>query len=659
MIETHKMVPLRWLLFTAALLLMGLSALPAEAAAPVVITVEGEPVPGDVPPVIVDGHMLVSVRFVSEALGAEVLWDPEQRQVTVTQGGTTVVLTLDQPEALVNGQTVPLAVPAQLIQDRTMVPVRFIAEALGATVEWDPDTRTANITRRAAAITGLAYLRDTGETRVVLTLSEPVASVTAEEGRNQVALTLSPAEIQVEQPARAIYDSLMKTVHLEADGRTVRLVANLWRTPSYRYERSPDGTRLVVTFAHTVTGIHFHRDGIVPLVSIAATGKLNYTAFTLREPDRLVLDLVGAQMDPRVETALEPGQPYLTRIRSAVHRGDFEGVRVVLELDPTVPYELISTDMGLQVRFIPAITSFAAERLEGRTRLTFAGTLPMDAQVALPEGKRELRLRVPQTRLALKQQVYELGDGTVDAVSLTHTPDRDETIITVALPYYLGHRVVSRGQSGQIIVDVVTSPVYGKRIWVDAGHGQVPGGRDDPGAVGETYGIYEKEVNLQVALALQKKLEAAGAVVFMTRTGDEGIDFRERPDRVNALQPPVDLFVSIHHNSAPRSTARGTETYFWPVHPSSRAAAEAIHAAVLEALGFPDRKVRQEPFYVIREVTAPTVLVELGYLSNPEEERAIAEPGAAVKTYPDRAAEGLLQGILDFFRQEIQRSNAN
>ena len=62
----------------------------------------------------------------------------------------------------------------------------------------------------------------------------------------------------------------------------------------------------------------------------------------------------------------------------------------------------------------------------------------------------------------------------------------------------------------QVVVDLARSPLYGKRIWIDAGHGKIPGGADDPGAIGTTYGTREKVVNLEVALALQRLLEEAG-----------------------------------------------------------------------------------------------------------------------------------------------------
>lgn len=92
----------------------------------------------EVPPIIKDGRTLVPFRAIAEALGAEVKWDAETRTVTVSKGDKTVQLTVGSNVALVNGQEISLDVPASIIQGRTLVPARFLANALGAKVDWVP-----------------------------------------------------------------------------------------------------------------------------------------------------------------------------------------------------------------------------------------------------------------------------------------------------------------------------------------------------------------------------------------------------------------------------------------------------------------------------------------------------------------------------------------
>ncbi len=97
-------------------------------------------------PVIENDRTLVPLRAIFEALDAQVTWDGETRTVSAAKGDRSVSLTIDDVNATVNGAAEVLDVPAKIINDRTMVPVRFIAQSFGADVDWNPDTRTVIIT---------------------------------------------------------------------------------------------------------------------------------------------------------------------------------------------------------------------------------------------------------------------------------------------------------------------------------------------------------------------------------------------------------------------------------------------------------------------------------------------------------------------------------
>ena len=90
----------------------------------------------DVAPVIRNDRTMLPARFVAENLGATVTWDEEKRLVTVTGNGVTILLTIGEETAMINGKEVKLDSPAFIENDRTYTPIRFIAEELGATVEW-------------------------------------------------------------------------------------------------------------------------------------------------------------------------------------------------------------------------------------------------------------------------------------------------------------------------------------------------------------------------------------------------------------------------------------------------------------------------------------------------------------------------------------------
>ena len=109
------------------------------------IKIDGQYMYSDVEPTIIDDRTLVPMRAIFENLGADIAWDEATETVTGTRSGTTVTLTIGSTAAYVNGEEVTLDVPAMLIGDRTMVPIRFVSESLGAKVDWEAASRTVLI----------------------------------------------------------------------------------------------------------------------------------------------------------------------------------------------------------------------------------------------------------------------------------------------------------------------------------------------------------------------------------------------------------------------------------------------------------------------------------------------------------------------------------
>lgn len=131
----------KWLILALALLCVlavGSGAGAAETKE-IQIYLDGKRVPSDVAPYIKPkvNFTMVPVRVISQGLGAGVHWEPKTKTVTVQKTGVHIVLKVGQKSAAVNGETVPLDAPPELVSGRTMVPLRFIAESLGLTVHWN------------------------------------------------------------------------------------------------------------------------------------------------------------------------------------------------------------------------------------------------------------------------------------------------------------------------------------------------------------------------------------------------------------------------------------------------------------------------------------------------------------------------------------------
>lgn len=124
------------------------------AASGIKIQINGQNKVFDVMPQIINGRTLVPMRAIFEEFGADIQWEEKTRTVKATVGDTTVTLIVNYPRGDVNGNDVQLDVPPKIINGRTMVPVRFIAEALGCKVDWDGNSQTVIITGEIAGGAG-------------------------------------------------------------------------------------------------------------------------------------------------------------------------------------------------------------------------------------------------------------------------------------------------------------------------------------------------------------------------------------------------------------------------------------------------------------------------------------------------------------------------
>jgi N-acetylmuramoyl-L-alanine amidase len=174
-------------------------------------------------------------------------------------------------------------------------------------------------------------------------------------------------------------------------------------------------------------------------------------------------------------------------------------------------------------------------------------------------------------------------------------------------------------------------------IAIDAGHG----GRD-PGAVGKN-GLHEAPVNLDVALITGRLLREAKHHVLLTRDKDAFIAIGDRVRRANNAK--AEFLVSVHCNAAENRTAHGTETFRYrsprTPHPEADRLARNLQQSLVRELGRRDRGVKDGNFQIIRTSAMPSALVELAFISNPEEEKLLGDPG-----FRERCGVAIAAGIM-------------
>ncbi|MGI5892500.1 MAG: stalk domain-containing protein [Bacillota bacterium] len=133
------------LVMTVVAVFLGLFTLPGAAAKPISVIVNGTTLQLDVAPVIEKNRVLLPIRAISESLGAKVNYIAQTKCVDIYKGSDVIKIYLDQKNALVNGKTVTMDVPAKAISGRTLLPIRFVGESLGTNINWDNINKVVRI----------------------------------------------------------------------------------------------------------------------------------------------------------------------------------------------------------------------------------------------------------------------------------------------------------------------------------------------------------------------------------------------------------------------------------------------------------------------------------------------------------------------------------
>jgi len=327
---------------------------------------------------------------------------------------------------------------------------------------------------------------------------------------------------------------------------------------------------------------------------------------------------------------------------SLMHRAYYIGIFLLLALG--LGLGMPETATG-QVRTLKAV-SYAGKRYVALKDLAKMYGLPLKLQ-----GKKTLLIRGQYTSLQFKTNGRE---ATLNGCKIwLHAP----------VTKVRGKWSVSDADAKYIVDPLVRPSAYlGARktrtVVLDPGHGG-----KDPGTIGKS-GIMEKVLVLDISRRVRAHLAAAGVRVVMTRDRDRFWELKDRP--YLATRGKGDLFVSIHVNAAKSRSAQGIETYVmpaenypptsdsrlnrkYPVKPNNRfnhsntVLGSQIHRGVIGITRASDRGLKHARFAVLKNTAMPAVLIECGFVSNPQEEKRLSAP-----SYRETLAQGIAQGILNY-----------
>lgn len=419
------------------------------------------------------------------------------------------------------------------------------------------------------------------------------------------------------------------------DQETVRVVFDLEYLLGYKLERrttAPAGLRL--DFNAVLKDVGFQSASATPEIYIECSGPVQYKTDFLMDPHRLVIDLWDVTLTGSALTV--PGNDqWISSIR--VSQFDSQTIRLVLEIkEPRNCVVAVDENNPgrLLIRTIPELIEAAwVPRADGG-QLVLKGTGALQGEPLYHPETGKLYIEIPHTKLSARLK----EEGTGQSVFQVREKIPSTVQVELAVPRGHQYRITWTQDRKEMTVKLQNAPLSGKVIILDPGHGGADAGSLSPG------GLREKELNLVVAVRLKEKLEALGAEVLLTREDDRYLWLYDRVAIANRAGGSV--LLSIHANYHDNRKVNGLEIWHHPEREGSATLAAALAKSVLARTKQHFRGIMASKDFVLpREAEMPAVIFEMGFISNPEEEKLLKS-----EEFQEKIAEGLCQGLLAYFQ---------
>jgi len=571
------------------------------------------------PPIIFEGSTLVPAREVFEPLGANVEWNKETQEVTVTYNQNLIKLKINSETALVNNTEKKLSMPPKIINNKTMIPARFIAESIGMKVEWSNDTRIINI--RDISI----EINPSEITSPEITSVEETSEETTLE--NTTTKTIQRDPVNLNDPE--CYNGIFR---ISADGNlgdfaspektNKKLVYILSKTnlpPKENYSFDDDYVKKV-NFTNiyinnknfTQITLYLKKD-LEPITYISNDLRTFVVDFINDEPLYDDICTVDDDEEPFAsDSELEPDGTFNKDENSGANISEISSKENLFFENN---YLYIKKDSNFDIKNITETDNYQNHEYIINTGCNIS--------TVLPQGK------------------YTIDNNLIDYVEITHSPT---TSIKIKEKKVLAYNITENTEY-MCINPVPPNQKYSKIVVIDPGHGG-----KDPGAESSANSIIEKDLTLSIARKTVDLIEKDKRIkAYATRLDDI---YYTRPERSEFANELGDLFISIHMNSFSAEKANGTEVWYYPhdndssIGISCEEAAKILQKNLISNLKSTDRGVKSTDYDVLRLTKIPAALCEIGFITNPAE-------AAKLKTeeYKNLAADAIYKSIIEIFEK--------
>lgn len=639
----------------------------AYAAKEVKIEIDGKAmVPKDMPAVIIDSRTMLPMRQIAQELGCEVNWNEAAKQIYVMRGSDIIVFTVDSKTGYENGKEFTMDVPATIVNDRTMLPVRALADALHLNIKWDDLNRIVSIQSGDTVVKDEPKAPESGQTTAgiltgIQTPSEKDADQTftiqadGPMGRYEKtfvddqkivldfygAKSSLPSEIT--KTNSDIVTGIRTATHENNGDSFTRVVFDLSGKKDYEVKQSADKKNITISFGKTtvdkISAVHSQNKDII---TIGGTGSFGASVAMTADPQKIIVTIPNCQSNLSDKINTDELQ-YVLDGKVDTSKGNT--VELVLAVEDLVQYSYREETQNLILEIYP--TTLKNMRYDKN-----ANVLYLDKKEKIDTGSVKFEDHYLDGYFDVTlpgDYESDYGYGTYDVKgtvveNIEVSTKGGNTTFRFKQNRISAYEVTDEGDSYAIRVKN-PKEVYDKVLLLDAGHGG-----KDPGTSGN--GMQEKNLNLTIAQKIAQKLQGSGIKVYMTRDSDV---YPENSTRAKTANDIADLMVSIHMNSGPE-TANGTETLY-QVHANDNGArltskqlAEILQGKVVSATGNTNRGAKLwTDVLILNRTTVPSVIVEVIFITNTGDALKISNPA-----YQDQVAQAIADGIQEAVKYPLR-----
>lgn len=639
----------------------------AYAAKEVKIEIDGKAmVPKDMPAVIIDGRTMLPMRQIAQELGCEVNWNEAAKQIYVMRGSDIIVFTVDSKTGYENGKEFTMDVPATIVNDRTMLPVRALADALHLNIKWDDPNRIVSIQSGDTVVKDEPKAPESGQTTAgILTGIQTPSAKDADQtftiqadgpmGRyektfvddQKIVLDFYGAKSslpgEITKTNSDIVTGIRTATHENNGDSFTRVVFDLSGKKDYEVTQSADKKNITISFGKTtvdkISAVHSQNKDII---TIGGTGSFGASVAMTADPQKIVVTIPNCQsnLSDKINTA---DLQYVLDGKVDTSKGNT--VELVLAVEDLVQYSYREENQNLILEIYP--TTLKNMRYDKN-----ANVLYLDKKDKIDTGSVKFEDHYLDGYFDVTlpgDYESDYGYGTYDVKgtvveNIEVSTKGVNTTFRFKQNRISAYEVTDEGDSYAIRVKN-PKEVYDKVLLLDAGHGG-----KDPGTSGN--GMQEKNLNLTIAQKIAQKLQGSGIKVYMTRDSDV---YPENSTRAKTANDIADLMVSIHMNSGPE-TANGTETLY-QVHANDNGArltskqlAEILQGKVVSATGNTNRGAKLwTDVLILNRTTVPSVIVEVIFITNTGDALKISNPA-----YQDQVAQAIADGIQEAVKYPLR-----